>query len=341
MTFFQRHCPRWFQRSSSEPSIESTAAPFVASSSSSSLQGPSHARSSTTADGAQYSCQLGFSRAREIFSELSDGMRSGSHADGSTDRRKARTLLKQSSRDLSRDKLTVRDGPSDVHPVFGISARAPATIAAARSSSAPPPHSAPLTRAAVPATWRAAPQPSPADRRRCRRARAARAGCRPVGAEVRLDQRDRRGIIAALKVGAAECELRARVGGVDRRGALQQRQRFVEPSQLQQRVARELHQARVVGTGAQQRIDCRQRLLVITGGIAGRRELEGQRGISRRQLQCGGQFRNRVLLPILGAGDRGAGRAPLWRVGERVEMRVRRSCQLARDPRQPVARLGI
>ena len=50
---------------------------------------------------------------------------------------------------------------------------------------------------------------------------------------------------------------------------------------------------------------------------------------------------NNILLPILGAGDRGAGRAPLWRVGERVEMRVRRACQLARDPRQPVARLGI
>ena len=49
-----------------------------------------------------------------------------------------------------------------------------------------------------------------------------------VGAEVRLDQRDRRGVIAALKVGAPERELRAGVGGVNRRGVLQERQRFVD-----------------------------------------------------------------------------------------------------------------
>ena len=54
-----------------------------------------------------------------------------------------------------------------------------------------------------------------------------------VGAEMQLDQRDRRGVIAALEVGAPERELRAGVAGVDRRGPLQQGQGFVEPSQLQ------------------------------------------------------------------------------------------------------------
>ena len=195
---------------------------------------------------------------------------------------------------------------------------------------------------AVPATWRAAPQPSPADRRRCR----PRASCTCRLPSWSVPRCGSISGMAAANRRAGGARGRARAAGRGRRG--RSPRRAAGAAALRRAVAaatastRELHQARVVGTGAQQRIDSRQRLLVITGGIAGRRELEGQRGISRRQLQRGGQFRHRVLLPILGAGDRGAGRAPLRRVGERVEMRVRRALPArARYARPPVARFGI
>ena len=150
---------------------------------------------------------------------------------------------------------------------------------AVRSSAVRPACFALRTRDATPPIVRAAPQPSPADRHPCRPRQLHVQAAVSVTGQMRLEQRDCGGVVAALDYGPG----RARAAGRDLGSIAAARWRSGRASSSRRNCDNEYPASSRNADhpdGPQQWRDARQCPFVVPGCVAGGRELEGQRGFS-------------------------------------------------------------
>ncbi len=162
-----------------------------------------------------------------------------------------------------------------------------------------------------------------------------------IAGELGLDERDRRGKIPLLQVGAGEGETRSIVAPITLGRPPQHRHRVVRASQLQQREAGQLQEPRIVGTGAEHRLERRDRLIVVARGVVRRGQLERECRIAGRERQCRFELHDRVDEAALTAGERGADDAPFSGVGELVEVLEGGEGELGGSARLPIPRFRI